>query len=365
MRNPGCTPLFLLFISSGLLAQEPVITPGTRVEAGILHEWLHSGDPRLVAWGADFARRNHKATVVAEMPEMLEHWIMPAAQGGDESQAAQRRAILAVLDTLIQENAKVPVVAIDAIAPSFPAQAAILIARLPISESRSTLEDWTYRAAGNWSESTLARIASMMLAKDPLPRRAIWNRALVGFVASVVDASEEDVNIAVREDNSPHPGYGTGVCGDSLGHELAPGWPQVYAYGLEEANRQGVNGPVLIDLDGDRIYSWREKENGGGGSCDSGGVQPLNPQTRHRLLAYWLGISEGEMSWKPVENFTIVWTNKSAYQRQLGEIVDAQRRKLDATVKALGQRGFLRRDEDAMPRLVVTIQCEMTPCPLQ
>jgi hypothetical protein len=42
------------------------------------------------------------------MPELLEHWTMPPDYGGDESQAAPRRAVLAILDALIQENAVVP-----------------------------------------------------------------------------------------------------------------------------------------------------------------------------------------------------------------------------------------------------------------
>jgi phosphopantetheinyl transferase len=39
------------------------------------------------------------------------------------------------------------------------------------------------------------------------------------------------------------------------------------------------------------------------------------------------------MSWQPVEGFTIVWTDKAAYQRQLGEIIEAQLEKLHATSK--------------------------------
>jgi hypothetical protein len=71
------------------------------------------------------------------------------------------------LDALIQENAQVPVSTIVAIAPRFPAQAAILISRLPLSESRSTLGDWTLNNGGSWASGMLARIALMMLAKDP------------------------------------------------------------------------------------------------------------------------------------------------------------------------------------------------------
>ncbi len=363
MNDLWCAPLAILLIAGALSAQEPAITSGTPVDQDTLNQWLHNTDPRLIAWGADFARRRHEAKIIAEMPELLEHWTMPPAYGGDDSQAAQRRAILAILDALIQENAEVPVPAIEAIAPTFPAQAAILIDRLPLSASRSTLDDWTYGATGTWSGRTLARIASMMIAKDPLTSTAVWNLSQVEFVARVVDASEDDVHISIRADNTAVPASGGGTCGDSLGYELTPGWPQVYTYLLEEANNREVSGPVLVDVDGDEIFSRRIKKNVGSGSC--GGVEELNPSTRHRLLAHWLGISEREMSWQPIDSFTIVWTNNTAYQGQLGKIIESERRKLYATVESLRHRGFLRKDEVAMPRLIVTIQCDMTPCPLQ
>jgi hypothetical protein len=72
------------------------------------------------------------------------------------------------------------------------------------------------------------------------------------------------------------------------------------------------------------------------------------------------------MSWQPVENFTIVWTDKDAYRRQLGEIIEAQRAELHATVETLRQRGVLTEGEAAIgaPRLIVTVHCEIAPCPL-
>jgi hypothetical protein len=101
--------LFLSVMAEALFAQEPLITAETSVDYGILHQWLHSSDPRLIAWAADFARRTHAAKIVADMPELLEDWTVPQVFGDDESQAAQRRAVTAVLDTLIQENPRVPI----------------------------------------------------------------------------------------------------------------------------------------------------------------------------------------------------------------------------------------------------------------
>ena len=356
--------LLLFFAMVGALpAQEPLITPDTPVDSSTLHQWLHSGDPRLIAWAADFARRTHDARIVAEMPAMLEHWTMPPVYDRDESQAAQGRAILAVLDTLIQENAQASIPSIKAVAPAFPAQASILIDRLPLTESRGTLGDWTLGAAGSWSGRTLARIASMILAKDPGPSQGIWNRNLMGFAASVVSASEEELRVTIRSQNPVVKGHWTNTCGDFLGRKVSPGWPQIYDYDLVE-NYPHSPAVLVVELDGDRIASRRFEENLHPGSCY--GVRDLNSSTRHELIAHWLGVPEQEMTWQPVMPFTIVWTNKDAYQWQLGKIIESQREKLHATVEALRQRGFLKEGEATMiaPRLVVTIQCDIKPCPL-
>jgi hypothetical protein len=278
------------------------------------------------------------------MPELPQQWNLPRPYGRDQAQAAQLRAAAAVLDALIQANAKVSIRAIEVAAESFPAQATILITRLPLSESRVTLEAWTLEGTGSWRRQTLARIASMMLAKDPGQSQGGWRPEVMGFVASVVAASESELQITISSKASGRVVGGTSSCGDSFGHDLYPGWPQVYTYDLVE-NYQDASAPIIIDLDGDRIAYRRFEENRPWGSCF--GVQGLDPSTRHRLIAHWLGVSDDAVPWQAVEPFDIVWTNKAAYERELGAIVESQRTKLRATVRALHKRGFLTKAEAA------------------
>jgi hypothetical protein len=343
----------LLAMSSAVPAQQPVITPETPVTSSILHQWLQSGDPRLIAWAADFARRTHDAIVLAEMPQLIEHWNTPQFSGIHESQAAERRAAIAVLDALIQENVQVPVSTVRTVAATFSSQALILISRMPLSASRETLDGWTYRAHGSWSGPLLARVASMMLAKEPDS----------SFVARVVAAAEENLYVSVTS-GGVGSGSGGGSCGDSFGASLFPGWPQVYRYELLE-NDPNVQSPAIVDLDGDRIASLRVEENAGWGSCGDQ-VEELDPVTRHRLIAHWLGVQDEDVPWKPAEQISIVWTNKADYEYQLGAAIEAQRQKLRATVETLRQRRFLTGGdaETTAPRLVVTIKCDMKPCPL-
>jgi hypothetical protein len=359
-RRPWFTLLLLFTLPGASAAQEPLITPETPVDSATLHEWLHSDDPRLVAWAADFARRRHDVKIIAEMPDFLVHASMPMAYLAYERGILQSDAYEAVLDALIQENAHVPIRAIEVTAPYFFAQASILISRLPLTESRRTLEDWSLSATGNWA---LARIASMMLARDPGPSRGMWDRNQMGFVASVVAASESELQITVRSTNLLGELGGGVACGDSFSRKPPSGWPTIYGYDLVENDPQAT-GPVVVDLDGDRIVFRRFEAYGGWGSCN--GVDDLNPYTRHRLIAYWLGIPATEMTWQPVELRTIQWTDAAAYQRQLGEIIESQRQKLRATVEALRERGLMSEGEAETyaPRLVVTIHCEIKPCPL-
>ena len=371
--------LLLVMLTGGMQAQEPAITPDTPVSTTMLDEWLHSGDPRLIAWAADFARRNHDAAIVAELPALLDEALLPASSdfGNQEAQAARRGAMLAVLDTLVQENFPTPIHTIETIAASFPAQAALLIAAHPFSESRNTLQQWFLGSTGDAATGReLARIAAMMLAKDAKANTTSSGRSesvdpgLPGFVASVVAASENQLEVTVTEKNGIGRGIGSGCCGDSLGRTPKPGWPEVYFYDLEEHSSDLEKGnpdastPVVVELGDDRIVARRWKEGSGWGSCY--GLEPLDAATRHRLIAYWLGVHDREMSWHAIDNFTIVWTNVADYNRRLGEIVEAQRRKLRDTAEQLRQLGLLTDPEASQltPKLVLKIHCEIEPCPI-
>ena len=127
---------------------------------------------------------------------------------------------------------------------------------------------------------------------------------------------------------------------------------------------RGPDGRAIRRYSCATIFSLRFEENRGWGSC-GGGVEALDPVTRHRLIAHWLRVSQREMPWQPIESFTIVWTNKAAYEGQLGKIIESERYKLNSSVESLRNRGFLREVEVAMPRLALAIECDITPCPLE
>ena len=356
-----CVALLVFALAAVVQAEEPTITPDTPVGSAGLHRWLYSGNPLLVAWAAYFAHKNHDATIIAEMPQWLEKWPMPPAfvipeQKDEHQRDLSASPVLAVLDTLIQENAQVSIPAINAVAASFPAQAAVMISRQSLSESRFTLGEWTFRG-----DPSLVRIATMLLAKDPKVSFDQWVGGKFGFVGSIVADAESQLKITIAADSAPRGLGGSRTCGDGVGWKFPPGWPDVYVYDLVE-NSSDANGPLIVDVGGDRIATRRYPVNRGGGSCHY--PERLNAYTRHRLIAYWLGVKREDMAWQPVEPVTIRWTNKADYEQQVGKIVESQRQKLQATVDGLRQRGVLT-GLGAPPKLVVTIECDIRPCPLQ
>ena len=150
---------------------------------------------------------------------------------------------------------------------------------------------------------------------------------------------------------------------------MRPGWPQVYGYDLVEFDRQQTplqtGSHVVTDLGGDRIVARRFEENRRPGSCY--GVDTLNDITRHRIMAYWLGVRPAEMNWQPRSDESIVWTNQASFERKLGGLIDEQRAKMKETIARLRERGLLG-DEDAYqisPKITVSIECDIDPCPLK
>jgi hypothetical protein len=173
-----------LFLTAATLlsAQERVITPETPVSSPELQQWLHSSDPRLVAWGAYFAREKDDEQLLAVVLDELKRRVSAYNLGGPSNPDTAPSAVSALLDTLIQRNIAVPEDTISDLKSSFPAQAAILVSRLPIVTATPLLMRW-YEEGQRESSYRLDRIAAMLLSKAPPPH----------FAATVLAASEEQL----------------------------------------------------------------------------------------------------------------------------------------------------------------------------
>lgn len=362
-----CLLLLLLFASTVAaqvptgMVQPPTMDENTPVSTALLQQWLHSGDPRLVAWAADFARRTHDRTVLQEIPAVLDGWMWPAPNNFATGMP-QRWAAMAMLDALIQENVAVPLRTIEAAADEMPSQALILTARLPPSESQRKLSDWAGGSRSGLQPELMARVAVMLLANDPRGVRILqagMHRSLVGFVTA---AAEEELVVTLLPPGASSNRGGSGGAGSMVTGSMPLGWPIVYGYGLDETIRSDDR-PTLASLGNDRVV-WVRYANSGSGSWSS--VEPLDASTRHRLLAWWLGVPAKEMTWQPQVFEDVYWTSRAAYLAQLGALVDAERGKQRETVSLLQRKQLLTDAEAAevMPALKVTVHCEIRPCPI-
>jgi hypothetical protein len=352
----GMSRVFAILVSLLLIlgrssSQEfPEITPETPVDTATLHTWLVSLDPHLIAWAADFARRRHDAQIVSEIPPLLEQWSVPVLVGSSAELNSHRQVVLALLDALIQENATVPVDVVDSVADQFPAQALILIKRLPPEATRATLMNWAF-GSGDRIEGARGRAAAMLLAQDPD----------AAFVSRIVAKAEQHVTVHVVSEG----GYGSGGmsmgCGDNGRRVPAPGYPQTFAYRLREFDPPPESAEFLIAQIGSHtITAERVDANEAGGECSS---ERGEGAFRHELIAYWLGMDPADMPWMAEDSRAIVWSTQEGYERELGTVMEQQRLKMLDSYQRLRERGLLEALPE--PRVVVAVQCGIDPCPLK
>jgi hypothetical protein len=356
-RLIGALTAFLCIVASAL-AQNPQITSETNVDSGLLHTWLQSGDPRLVAWAADFARRRHDVSLIAEIPNVIQRWPAAAIDETYEKRVASRRAVLALLDALIQEHAEVSIELIQSLANGFPAQSMVLIDRLPRERTSSMLMNWAFsNDFGGAIVGTRAQAAAMLLALNPDPNLAYH----------IVEGLVQHVTVHVSRQRMGFGGGVTSSCGDSFAVSRLPGWPIVYDYQLverkhEPGSKGGGTIPV-VEIGDHAVEVERIEETGGRGGCWN--YEP-DASFRHELLAYWLGVKPLEMPWQPEESYNVLWTTKSAYERELGSILETSRGKMLDTLQQLKTRHLFdeRMSHGRFPQMSVSVVCEIHPCPL-
>lgn len=347
--------ILLLCLIAPAFAQDLQITPDMKVDSATLQSWLHSNNPRLIAWAADFARRRHDEVLLSQIRSLLEHWSEPPITGGYEEHAAQRRALLALLDALIQSDTTVSLPVIEGAAERFPAQSVLLIQHIPVETARSILMNWTFEQNGSINGKR-ARASAMMLARSPDSP----------FVYNILRGLVQHVTIRIVP---PNTGYGgaSSTCGDSLVSPPTPGWPAIYTYRLLEdtdnSKGEGSNATLVVEIGHHAIYAERREENSGWGECST-------PQSdaafRHELVSYWLGVKPSEMSWQPEQSLDIVWTKESAYEREMGSFLEKDRIRMSSTLLQLRDRRLLdaKMIDGTFPQISISFECDLIPCPL-
>jgi hypothetical protein len=338
--------LCILALAMSVCAQQDGISIDTKATSSEIQKWLCSGDSRLVAWGAYFARENKDDTVIAPMVQLVERWTPPLLADPYSVRRAQTDAMSEVLDALIQRKQKVSPEILASIVTSFPRHAVILVSRLPLSEEKPLLLTW-YAGRNSKEVAGSPRIAAMMLSKAPPS----------GFAASVISESEEELEVTVEDLLGIGHGQGDGSggsCGDGIGMPSPKGWPPLFDYGLEE-NAPRKNDHVVVKAGGDRITYYRFSLSNNFGSCSY--VRPLSAVTRHHLIAGMMGLSEKKMPWKVQQHQLIFWENQEQFTTELQGLVAAEETKYHTTAEAFYAKKVLTKAEadSVRPKLSITV----------
>lgn len=345
----GMRLVLLLLLASVGYAQSAVINLDSKPATDEMLQWLESGDPRLTAWAAYFVGRSGDQEVLPELVIRVEHWEAPPKDAPDRGR--QFKAMNAMLDAVIQQNASLSADGVLAISDLFPAQAAILTNRLEEQDRLRVLTNWYgERSAPDsdpWSDQsrrTLARVAAMMLVKHPPP----------GFAAAVVNEAEVHLQTTIHNPGDLTFGVGNSSCCGIFGvPDTDTDLPPVFMYQLGEYPLP-VDDLILVSAGGATV-SYRRSKWVGGSACSQ--VRPLDGETRLELIAEMLGVSVNDVGWKAKEYLDVSVETGRELGGKIQQLVAAQEAKLNQTVQTLAQRGVLSEEEAqrSRPRLEISL----------
>lgn len=313
-----------------------------------MRSWLGSGNPQQVAWGAHDALVARDRNLIPDLLSLAGRWQpLPQPTSGASpvlppEQMAERAAMAAVLDALIQMNAPVPADTLRALAPDFSNSVAILLARMPDQESGPLAFDF-YRSPSEHGYG-LQYVSAALLALHPPP----------GFTVDLLTNLRVRATVTVVVPGSQTLGFGSssscGLGGDFPQNE----WPLTGQYRL---STERSDGDSLVVGGVDPIYASRWlSANYHGDDC--GMSVHLGPEGRRGLVAEMLGVSPEAIQWRAYVATTIEFRSVQQLEIDLLAFVEEQQAMYRATATALAERNLLLPSDvhEALPELELVLE---------
>jgi len=367
--------LILRFVVCGLLAasgvgahqpQAPtdpavILKAQTNQTAQFAAAWLHSGDPRLQAWGAYVVLRDKHKQLIPDLLALADAYEITGLPVLN-TRREHHDAMLAVLDSLIQLDAPISGDEGRRLYSEFPTQSLILLSRA-----------WVFPDSLDSSNKILLDIFRKEHSQPYwlAAGNILAERKAEGFAATVLGNMTVHMSFVVTSPNRLMTGFGESACGDSFAGppEDRTAWPEIGTYSLAEP------GPgVTLLADGADPAYYRRKvgrvygDIEGGGQC-SNVIANSWDLLRQHYLARMLGESRENPSLKASNFRTVFWKNDVAYQAQLRRFVQQQQMKFAEVTGKLRDACLITADEfaAAKPHLEITIVDERkdktTPLP--
>lgn len=311
--------------------------------------WLHSGDPRLQAWGAYVVLRDKHKQFIPDLLALVDAYDV-AGLPVLNTRREEHDAMLAVLDTLIQLDSPTSGDQSKRLYSEFPTQSLILLSRA-----------WIYPDSLNSSNGILLEIfrtehfQPAWLAAGNI----LAERKADGFAAAVLGNMTVHMNLIVTSPHGSMGGFGESVCGDSLPGipEDRSTWPEVGTYTLSDPGP----GATLLADGADPAYYKRKvgrrySSLEGGGQCGSG-ITYRWDELRQHYVARMLGHEQDDPPFKASVYRTIIWENGNDYLAELRGFVRQQQMKFAEVASKLRNCNLMTDDEvaAAKPHLEITI----------
>lgn len=323
-------------------------------------QWLRSGDPRMVAWGAYFAAKTADVEELPVLASLAENYRALPPQEVDgkgrpifrlPEQEQYFDSMQAVLDSLIQLHGTVAYDGVMAILSDFPAQALTLFATMPEPErshhaaavyaTRDRSEepyDWQHLA-----HQQMVHMAAAILSLKPPP----------GFTGTLLNETTVTLKISVRDDDDVREGAFPGsLCIHAREPTAHPGWPQPYTYIVEERWKDQNPAEGILIPGEPAITTRRDRDNS---SCSI--ITGLTSVQRLRVAEEEAAFPPSAMGSGVLQYDTLHYPGAVNYPAAVAALIDRHKQSLRTLVSALVQKSHLTPAEAAatMPAFSVEI----------
>ncbi|HEY6290510.1 MAG TPA: hypothetical protein VI455_02985 [Terriglobia bacterium] len=357
--RPSRRMVFTVLATATLaVCQEPPATTldqSTPEEAARLTpKWLSDGDPRHQAWAAHWILRYDQAQQLPALLGIVDRYTAHYGAAGFDSWLDHDSALLAVLDTLIQMQAEVPVEQAAELYSKVHVQALVLLALWPEDRREALLKILDH------TPSDMDWLAAADLLAPNAPD---------GFAARLLDGLGIHAILQVT-DPGVGMGMGGGCAGDASGGlgNARLDWPPVGEYHLsmqespESTIFAGGENPVYVTRTVNRNYTP------GSAKPDRAGLCTTRDQLRRDLIAQLLGVKKDDFELQLYPQSTIGWNGDTEFLQAAAAFVEQQQLLLQNVSGRLHAFGLLTAAEADVcrPQLsveVVDLRSEKTPLP--
>lgn len=316
----------------------------------IIKKWLLSGDLRMVAWGAHDALVTRDRHLISDLLMLASRSQVSPERDDDgnrvelsQQQKDERDAIAAVVDVLVQLRANVPEETLQALAPKFGNEIAVLLSRMPGAEAEPLALDFYHSP----KVSPLQYVSASLLALSPPP----------GFAADMLSQVTVRATIFVTNPDAGRFGMGGSVSCGIVSDTPRDGWP---AIGQEVLSKEKNDGDDAIVAGTAPIYARRiEMTHYSGDNCHKAFGIYLGPDQRLRLIAEMLGVDPAKIPWSTAPQANIVFQSPEQYESKVLVWVRGEQEKYRATVDALAERGLITASEADDPKTMPRLYLQM------